>query len=66
LVNEANMVHIWTFLFTPATVVVAVGLLGLAYAALEPGWLEGSLAGLALITFTVYGLWRRPLLGSQD
>jgi len=61
-----NMLHVWTFLFTPATVAVAVGLLALAYAALDPGLLEGLIASLVLIAFSVYGLWRRPLLGSQD
>jgi hypothetical protein len=61
-----NMLHVWTFLFTPATVAVVLGLLALAYAALEPGWLEGVVGALVLIAFTFYGLWRRPVLGSQD
>jgi hypothetical protein len=61
-----NMLHIWTFLFTPATVAVVVGLLALAFAALEPGWLEGSVTCGFLIALTLYGFWRRPVLGSQD
>jgi hypothetical protein len=61
-----NMLHVWTFLFTPATVAVAVGLLALGYAALEPGWLEGLITALVLVGCTVYGLWQRPVLGSQD
>jgi hypothetical protein len=61
-----NMLHVWTFLFTPATVAVAIGLLALAYAALEPGWLEGLIASLVLLAFMVYALLRRPVLGSQD
>jgi hypothetical protein len=61
-----NMLHVWTFLFTPATVAVGVGLVALAYAALEPGWLEGLITSLVLLAFTVYGLRRRPVLGSQD
>lgn len=61
-----NMLYIWTFVFTPATVAVIVGLLALAYAALDPGWLEGVLASLFLVGVTFYALQHRPVLGSQD
>ena len=60
------MLHIWTFLFTPATFAVVGGLLALGYAALEPAWPEGVVSSLVLVVVTVYGLWRRPVLGSQD
>jgi hypothetical protein len=59
------MLHVWTFLFTPATVAVAVGMLALAYTALEPGWFEGLITAVVLIGVTVSGLLRRPVLGSQ-
>ena len=61
-----NMLHVWTFLFTPATLAVGVGLVVLAYAALDPGWLEGLISLLVLLLLTAYALWRRPVLGSQD
>jgi hypothetical protein len=61
-----NMLHVWTFLFTPATLAVVVGLLALSYAALDPCWLEGIAASLVLVAFAIYGLRRRPRLGSQD
>jgi hypothetical protein len=37
---------VWTFLFTPATVAVAVGMLAVAYTALEPGWFEGLITAV--------------------
>jgi hypothetical protein len=61
-----NMVHVWTFVFTPATVAVIVGLLALAYAAFEPTWAEGLGVGTLLLAVSVYALRRGPVLGSQD
>jgi hypothetical protein len=61
-----NMLHVWTFLFTPATVAVAIGLLALSYAALEPGLPAGAITAVVLVGVTVYGLSRRPVLGSLD
>jgi hypothetical protein len=56
---------VWTFLFTPATVAVAVGMLALAYTALEPGWFEGLITAVVLIGVTVSGLWRRRFLAAK-
>jgi hypothetical protein len=61
-----NMLYIWTFLFTPATVAVVVGLLALAYAALDPGWAAGVASALFLAAATWFALRHRPVLGSQD
>jgi hypothetical protein len=61
-----NMLRIWTFLFTPATAAVVVGLLALAYAALEPDLVAGAPAALALVVCAVFAARRGPVLGSQD
>ena len=61
-----NMMHVWTFLFTPATVAVIVGLLALAYSAFEPTWGEGLVVGAVLVVVGWYALRRGPVLGSQD
>ncbi|WP_028065470.1 hypothetical protein [Solirubrobacter soli] len=61
-----NMMHIWTFLFTPATVAVLVGLIALAYAALDLSGLATVIVAIVLVAATVYGLRQRPVLGTQD
>lgn len=61
-----NMLRVWTYLFTPATVAVVVGLLALAYAAFEPGLLEGAIAGITLIGAAIYAARFGPVLGTQD
>ena len=61
-----NMMHVWTFLFTPATVAVIIGMLALAYAAFEPTWGEALVVGALLVAVAGYALRRGPVLGSQD
>jgi broad specificity phosphatase PhoE len=61
-----NMLHVWTFLFTPASVAVGVGLVALTYAALKPGWVAAVITVLVLVVIAIYVLLRRPVLGSQD
>jgi hypothetical protein len=61
-----NMLHVWTFLFTPATIAVVIGLLALAYASLKPGWVDGLAAFMVLAGVAIYALRHGPVLGSQD
>ena len=61
-----NMLRVWTYLFTPATAAVITGLLALAYAALEPGLLEGAVAASVLAGVAFYAARRGPALGAQD
>jgi len=61
-----NMLYVWTYLFTPATFAVLFGLLALAYAALDPGWIPGVFVALGLALATSYALRHGPVLGSQD
>jgi hypothetical protein len=61
-----NMLYIWTFVFTPATAAVILALLALAYAALDPGWLDVVLASLVFVAVAVYVRQHRPVLGSHD
>jgi hypothetical protein len=62
-----NMIHAWSWLFVPASLLVAVGLvlLGLAPEASRVDWWWAWLAGSALV---VAGWWwrHRPRLGATD
>jgi hypothetical protein len=61
-----NMMHIWTFLFTPATAAVLVGLVALAYAALDLSGPATAIVAVVLAAVTAYALRQRPVLGTQD
>jgi phosphohistidine phosphatase SixA len=61
-----NMMHIWTFVFTPATVAVLVGLIALAYAALDLSAPATVAVAIVLAAATAYALRQRPVLGTQD
>ncbi len=66
LVLHQNMIRVWNWIFTPATLAAVSGLALLAYAALKPSWIEvlGAVA-LALGLFAWYRLFR-PVLGTED
>jgi phosphohistidine phosphatase SixA len=61
-----NMVRIWNWLFTPATVAVFLGLLTLAYAAFQPDLLTSLIVLLILILSVLYYRNFRPALGTDD
>jgi phosphohistidine phosphatase SixA len=61
-----NMLRVWNRLFTPATALVLLGLLLLAYAALEPHWALAVGAGVVAVATGGYVRWFQPDIGSED
>ena len=66
LVLYQNMMRIWTWLFTPATICIALGLGLLGIAAVDPSRnaLIGAAAGA--IVLVAWIRYFRPVLGSED
>jgi phosphohistidine phosphatase SixA len=66
LVLYQNMTRIWTWLFTPATICIAVGLMLLGVAVVDPSRnaLIGAAAGFIVLTAWIRHF--RPVLGSED
>lgn len=61
-----NMLHIWWFLFTPATIAVVLGLSLLAYASIKPGLVVAVVMLVLLGGVGVYALRTGPVTGSED
>jgi phosphohistidine phosphatase SixA len=61
-----NMIRVWNWLFTPATWAVVLGLLVLAHAVFQPGWIVAVIVSLALLAFGWYYRRFRPTLGTED
>jgi hypothetical protein len=57
-----KMIHIWLYLFTPATIFVAFGFVVLAYVALELSVVESLVGFLVLVSTAVYISWSRNFL----
>lgn len=61
------MMRIWTWLFTPATVCIGIGLVLLAVAAADPSWPQGALLAAASAIVLIGWVWVfRPILGAED
>lgn len=62
-----NMIRVWTWLFTPATLAVIAGLLALVYAVFEPPLIIWAVfAVLAAVFYLIYHFLLRPALGTED
>jgi hypothetical protein len=65
-----NMMHVWFYLFTPASWAVAIGLLFLGFAVFKPAgdfvYLFLAIVGIGLLTFWVYYHRFGPRIGSED
>jgi hypothetical protein len=66
LVLHQNMIRVWNWIFTPATISAIVGLALLAYAALDPGWNEVVIALGAAAAILAWYRYFRPILGTED
>jgi phosphohistidine phosphatase SixA len=66
LVLYQNMMRIWTWLFTPATICIAVGLMLLGIAAVDPSRNALISAAASLIVLSAWIRHFRPVLGSED
>lgn len=74
-VLQASMVHIWTWIFTPATILVGAGVAFLALGASQgasacrPDWqlwqFAVALVAVAVLVFA-WIVWHRPDLGASD
>jgi phosphohistidine phosphatase SixA len=63
-----NMMHVWSGLFTPAVVLVCIGLTFLGLAVLQPQPLIGAVVAIVALAILFRPLYRilGPRLGSQD
>jgi hypothetical protein len=63
-----NMMHVWSWLFTPAVVLVCTGLTLLGLAVLQPEPSIGAVVAIAALAVLFRPLYRilGPRLGSQD
>jgi phosphohistidine phosphatase SixA len=66
LVLHQNMIRVWNWIFTPATIAAIGGLALLAYAALDPGWIEVVIAVGAAAAIVAWYRFFRPVLGTED
>lgn len=66
-----NMMHVWKCLFIPATGLVYLGLIALAYGVIEPTWPYSGCLGVVIVLATVlawllYRSFLGPRIGSED